>query len=38
LHRETEHKSDSDQRKHITAVCFDANGLGQTVHVDVEKT
>jgi hypothetical protein len=38
LHRETEHKSVSDKRNHIIAVCFDANGQGKTVHVPVKKT
>ncbi|CAO2648137.1 Nn.00g090590.m01.CDS01 [Neocucurbitaria sp. VM-36] len=35
--RETEHKSDSDKRNHITAVCFDAKGQGKTIHVPVKK-
>ncbi|RKF56524.1 hypothetical protein OnM2_080057 [Erysiphe neolycopersici] len=35
--RETEHTSPHDKRKHITAVCFDAKGNGETVHVPVKK-
>ncbi|KAF1846887.1 uncharacterized protein K460DRAFT_303804 [Cucurbitaria berberidis CBS 394.84] len=36
--RESEHKSDADQRQHITAVCFGAKEGKVTIHVPVKKT